>query len=325
MNSHKLLYIAQRILQLLPVVFLVLTLNFFLIQQAPGDMADVMAGESGGATPEYMESLRQQFGTDQPVWNQYTNYLWKISQGDLGWSYRYNQPVVDLIVERIPTSALLMFSALALAAVLGCLLGLMAALTKSRVVDWLLSSISIIGFATPVFWTGLIFMVIFSVKLGWFPSSGFRTLGSDKEGFDAALDIGKHLVLPMACLTLYYLAIYVNLMRSSALDILKMDFIQTAKAKGLAPWRIVKDHVFPNAMLPLVTMSALQFGTLFSGSITIETVFGWPGLGSLTLYAVASRDMNLLLGILLMSSIFVLLVNLVTDLIYAAIDPRVNV
>jgi len=308
-----------------PLVAVIAVMNFFWLRLAPGDLADVMAGEAGAATPEYLAALRHQFGTDQPLGLQFLAYLERIVHLDLGWSFRYNESVLQLIAGRLPATALLMISALVIALVLGCLAGTIAAVSRHRWVDVAVSILATLGFATPLFWLGLMLMVLFSAHLHWLPAGGILTPGVAATGWAMLRDLAAHMVLPVFCLAAYYLAIYARLMRASVLEVSGLDFVRTARAKGLSRVATIRAHVVPNALLPIVTMTALQFGALFSGSVAIETVFSWPGLGQLALDAVASRDLNLLLGILFFSSVLVLAVNLIVDLAYGWFDPRIEV
>lgn len=317
-------YPLRRLLQALPLVVVIGVLNFFWLRLAPGDMADVMAGEAGAATPEYLAALRHQFGTDQPVAMQFAAYLNRLAHLDLGWSFRYNESVMGLIVGRLPATALLMVSALVLALVCGCMAGTVAAVSRRRWIDITVSVVSTLGFATPLFWLGLMLMVLFSAHLHWLPAGGITTPGVSATGWAHIADIAAHMVLPVFCLASYYLAIYARLMRASVLEVANLDFVRTARAKGVSRATTIRSHVVPNALLPIVTMTALQFGALFSGSVAIETVFSWPGLGQLALDAVASRDLNLLLGVLFFSSVLVLAVNLAADLAYGWFDPRIE-
>ena len=318
-------YPVRRLLQAVPLVAVIAVMNFFWLRLAPGDLADVMAGEAGAATPEYLAALRHQFGTDQPLGLQFLAYLKRIVHLDLGWSFRYNESVLQLIVGRLPATALLMISALVIALVLGCLAGTIAAVSRHRWVDVAVSILATLGFATPLFWLGLMLMVLFSAHLHWLPAGGILTPGVAATGWAMLRDLAAHMVLPVFCLAAYYLAIYARLMRASVLEVSGLDFVRTARAKGLSRVATIRAHVVPNALLPIVTMTALQFGALFSGSVAIETVFSWPGLGQLALDAVASRDLNLLLGILFFSSLLVLAVNLIVDLTYGWFDPRIEV
>jgi peptide/nickel transport system permease protein len=318
-------YPVRRLLQAVPLVAVIAVMNFFWLRLAPGDLADVMAGEAGAATPEYLAALRHQFGTDQPLGLQFLAYIERIVHLDLGYSFRYNESVLQLIAGRLPATALLMISALVIALVLGCLAGTIAAVSRHRWVDVAVSILATLGFATPLFWLGLMLMVLFSAHLHWLPAGGILTPGVAATGWAMLRDLAAHMVLPVFCLAAYYLAIYAGLMRASVLEVSGLDFVRTARAKGLSRVATIRAHVVPNALLPIVTMTALQFGALFSGSVAIETVFSWPGLGQLALDAVASRDLNLLLGILFFSSVLVLVVNLVVDLAYGWFDPRIEV
>lgn len=309
----------------MPLIAVIAVMNFFWLRLAPGDLADVMAGEAGAATPEYLAALRHQFGTDQPLGLQFLAYLERIVHLDLGWSFRYNESVLQLILGRLPATALLMVSALVIALVLGCLAGTVAAVSRRRWIDVGVSILATLGFATPLFWLGLMLMVLFSAHLHWLPAGGILTPGVAATGWVMLRDLAAHMVLPVFCLAAYYLAIYARLMRASVLEVSGLDFVRTARAKGLSRVATIRAHVVPNALLPIVTMTALQFGALFSGSVAIETVFSWPGLGQLALDAVASRDLNLLLGILFFSSVLVLAVNLIVDLAYGWFDPRIEV
>ena len=318
-------YPVRRLLQAVPLVAVIAVMNFFWLRLAPGDLADVMAGEAGAATPEYLSALRHQFGTDQPLGLQFLAYLERIVHLDLGYSFRYNESVLELIIGRLPATALLMISALVIALVLGCVAGTIAAVSRHRWVDVAVSILATLGFATPLFWLGLMLMVLFSAHLHWLPAGGILTPGVAATGWAMVRDLAAHMVLPVFCLAAYYLAIYARLMRASVLEVSGLDFVRTARAKGLSRVATIRAHVVPNALLPIVTMTALQFGALFSGSVAIETVFSWPGLGQLALDAVASRDLNLLLGILFFSSVLVLAVNLIVDLAYGWFDPRIEV
>ncbi|WP_035994502.1 ABC transporter permease [Paraburkholderia caribensis] len=324
-RGQPLPYAVRRLLQALPLVALIAVLNFSWLRLAPGDLADVMAGEAGAATPEYLAALRHQFGTDQPVALQFLAYLNRIVHLDLGWSFRYNESVLHLIIGRLPATALLMVGALVIALLFGCVAGTVAAVSRHRWIDIAVSVLATLGFATPLFWLGLMLMVLFSAHLHWLPAGGMSTPGLVATGWARISDIGAHMVLPVFCLSAYYVAIYARLMRASVLEVAGLDFVRTARAKGVSRLVTIVSHVVPNALLPIVTMTALQFGTLFSGSVAIETVFSWPGLGQLALDAVSSRDLNLLLGILFFSSVLVLVVNLAADLAYGWFDPRIEV
>lgn len=318
-------YLAWRLLQAIPVVAGIAVFNFMLLQLAPGDAADVLAGEAGGASPEYIAELKARFGLDQTVPVQLGKYLWSVVRLDLGFSFRHNMPVLDLIVSRLPATLLLMGAAIVLAFGLGVLLGVTAARHVNRPLDTVISVGALLAYATPIFWIGLMMILLFSVQLGWLPSSGMRTIGVELSGFEYAADVARHLILPATALSLFFMALYTRLMRASMLEVYSLDYVTTARAKGLTERRVAFKHVLRNALLPMVTMLGLQIGSMLGGSVLVETVFGWPGLGRLAFEAVFQRDNNLLLGILLLSSVLVVIVNVIIDLTYAHLDPRIEV
>jgi peptide/nickel transport system permease protein len=322
--SVRLRYLLRRLAQAVPIVLGIAVFNFALLHLAPGDAADVLAGEAGGATPEYVQQLRSRFGLDQPLPVQLGRYLLNVARLDLGFSFRHNMPVSELILARLPATLLLMVSAIALAFGLGVLLGVTAARQVNRLADNVISVAALLVYATPIFWLGLMMILLFSVQLGWLPSGGMLTVGADLSGPARAADVARHLVLPAVALSLFYTALYTRLMRASMLEVFNLEFVTTARAKGLPERAVAWRHVLRNALLPMVTMLGLQTGSLLGGSVLVETVFGWPGLGRLAFEAVLQRDHNLLLGILLLSSVLVVLVNVVVDLLYAVLDPRIE-
>jgi peptide/nickel transport system permease protein len=321
MNTTR--FIVRRLLQVLPVVLAIAAMNFLLLQLAPGDAADILAGQMGHASPELVEQMRRDFGLDRPVYQQFSIYLGKLLSFNLGISNIQQRPVIELIMERLPATVLLMVTATMVAIALGVLLGVAAARRSGRWPDSVISVLALIVYATPAFWLGLMLIVLFSVYLDLLPSGGMMTIGSGKAGIALALDIARHLVLPATTLGLFYVAIYARLMRASMLEVYSLDFITTARAKGLTEGRIAWTHAFRNALLPVVTLAGVQFGHLLGGSILVETVFAWPGLGRLVFDALLQRDLNLLLGILFVSSVVVILANLVVDLTYGFLDPRI--
>ncbi len=318
-------YVAYRLLVAVPVVLGIIVLNFFLIHLAPGDAASVLAGESGAATPEYMDALRHKFGLDQSLGAQFVVYILNMLRFNLGYSFRNDSDVVSLILDRLAPTGLLMLTAFGAALVLGTALGLVAATGRNTWRDSVISLVSLVAYATPGFWLGLMMIVVFSIRLGWLPTSGFDTVGADNEGVGEALDVGRHLVLPAVSLALFYLALYARVMRASVLEQVGMDYVTTARAKGQSERRVMTGHVLRNALLPIVTLAGVQAGNLIGGSIVVETVFGWPGIGTLAFNALQSRDLNLLLGIFFVSACLVVVVNLVVDVIYVTLDPRMEV
>ena len=316
-------FIARRLAQLVPVLLAIATLNFLLLHMAPGDAADIIAGQAGHATPEFVAELRREFGLDKPLHQQYLIYLGKLATLDLGYSVLYQLPVSELILERLPATLALMVSAIVVAVALGVVLGVVAAKNRGRWLDSVLSVGALVVYATPVFWLGLMLIVFFSIHLGILPSGGASDVRESHAGFEYALDFLQHLVLPMITMALFYVAIYTRLMRASMLEVYSLDFITTARAKGVSERAIAWRHAARNALLPVVTLAGLQFGHLLGGSVLVETVFGWPGLGRLVFDSLQQRDLNLLLGILFVSSVVVVLANLAADLTYGFLDPRI--
>ena len=315
-STQILRYIIRRLFQAVPIVLAIIVLNFFLLNMAEGDAVDVLAGEAGSATPEYMAELRAKFGLDQPLPVQLLVYLKNIISLDLGYSFRHDMPVSVLIVDRFWPTLLLMVSTIILAVLFGILLGLLAAINLNTWKDAVISVFALITYATPLFWVGLMMIVVFSINLRWFPTSGMENIAAFYEGFDRFVDISRHLVLPTITLSLFYLALYTRLMRASMLEQYGQDYVVTARAKGLPERRITFGHVLRNALLPVVTMAGVQVGALIGGSVIVESVFAWPGLGMLAFESLFARDLNLLLGIFLISSVLVVVVNLIVDVIY---------
>ena len=324
-STQILRYIIRRLFQAVPIVLAIIVLNFFLLNMAEGDAVDVLAGEAGSATPEYMAELRAKFGLDQPLPVQLLVYLKNIISLDLGYSFRHDMPVSVLIVDRFWPTLLLMVSTIILAVLFGILLGLLAAINLNTWKDAVISVFALITYATPLFWVGLMMIVVFSINLRWFPTSGMENIAAFYEGFDRFIDITHHLVLPTITLSLFYLALYARLLRASMLEQYGQDYVVTARAKGLPERRITFGHVLRNALLPVVTMAGVQVGALIGGSVIVESVFAWPGLGMLAFESLFARDLNLLLGIFLISSVLVVVVNLIVDVIYCFLDPRIEV
>ncbi len=318
-------YVVKRLLQAIPIVLAIIILNFFLLQLAEGDAVDVLAGEAGSATPEYMAELRAKFGLDKPLPVQLAIYLKNVMVLDLGYSFRHEMPVSELIFDRLFATVLLMTSTILLAVGCGVLLGLVAAMGLNTWRDTAISIFALITYATPLFWVGLMLIVVFSLNLGWFPTSGMENFAMFYEGWDRVKDIAHHLVLPTITLSLFYLALYTRLMRASMLEQAGQDYVTTARAKGVTENRIMFVHVLRNALLPVVTMAGVQVGALIGGSVIVESVFAWPGLGMLAFEALFSRDLNLLLGIFFLSALLVVAVNLVVDIVYSSLDPRIEV
>ena len=320
--------LLSRIVQGLALVLAVVVLNFVLVHAAPGDPVETIAGASGGMSPELMAQLRTQYGLDKPLPVQLGVYLGKVLSGDLGYSYFFNLPVVSMIAERVPATLLLVISSVLLAFVVGTTLGVLSSRKPNGLLSQFITVLSMVGFAAPVFWMGILLVILFASVIPILPVSGMRSVDSVSSGhfFDVkdVVDVLYHLVLPTLTLSLVYLAQYSRLSRSSMLDVLGSDFIRTARAKGLAERAVMYKHALRNALLPVVTVLGLQFGNVMAGAILVETVFNWPGLGRLAFDSVLRRDYPTILGVLLFSSIVVIVMNILTDLAYRLIDPRIK-
>ncbi|MCT7378497.1 ABC transporter permease [Chelativorans salis] len=318
-------FILMRLMKAAVILIAILTLNFFLIHAAPGDPAAVLAGEAGAADAQFIEQLRQRFGLDKPLLTQLGIYLGGVLQLDLGYSYRQQMPVADLIFARLPATLLLTLTAFVIALVLGTLAGVLASARVGKWSDTVISTLALLFYATPLFWVALMAVLVFSVFLNWLPGFGYETVGANYTGFRRALDIAQHLILPATTLGLFFMAVYMRMTRASMLEVSRLDFVKTARAKGLRPGIIQRRHIFRNAMLPVVTLAGLQAGQLVGGAVLTETVFAWPGIGRLMFEALTQRDYNLLLGVFFVSAAMVLLFNLITDILYRVVDPRIRV
>lgn len=317
-------YAASRLFQGLALVLAVVVLNFVLVHAAPGDPVETIAGASGGMSPELMAQLRTQYGLDKPLPVQLGVYLSKVLQGDLGYSYFFNLPVTAMIAERVPATLLLVLSSVLLAFTVGTALGVLSSRKPNGMLSQFITVLSMVGFAAPVFWVGIMLVILFASVLPILPVAGMRSVDSTGGGIKDVIDVLHHLVLPTVTLSLVYLAQYSRLARASMLDVLGSDFIRTARAKGLAERVVLYKHALRNALLPVVTVLGLQFGNVMAGAILVETVFNWPGLGRLAFDSVLRRDYPTILGVLLFSSVVVVVMNQITDLCYRIIDPRIK-
>jgi peptide/nickel transport system permease protein len=318
-----LLLALRRLAASIPTLLLILAGLFLLLQLAPGDTVDALMGQMGGGDATLAAELRRYYGLDLPVMARLGDYLWRLVRLDLGFSAIYGKPVATVILERLPATLLLMTASLSFAFAAGMALGVLAARRVNRWPDTLISTLGLVFYATPSFWFGLMAIVVFSVHLQWLPAGGFGDVAMGYEGWKAVVDTARHLVLPTLTLGLIFLAIYLRIMRASMLEVLSLDFVRTARAKGLPETRVVARHVLRNAMLPMVTLIGLQAGTMLGGSVVVESVFALPGLGRLAYESVAQRDLNMLLGIVFVSALLVIAVNFLVDLLYARLDPRI--
>lgn len=317
-------YIFLRLVKTALTVVAVVVLSFFLIRMAPGDAATVMAGQSGYADEAFVKSLRAEYGLDQPLPVQFWKYAQAVAHGDLGTSYVRRQPVLSVILERLPNTLLLDAFALVVAIAGGVWLGGLAARRPGSAGDNAVSVLAMVFYAVPQFWLGMMMVLLFAVWFAVLPPFGIETMGADYTGLARVGDVAEHMILPGVTLGLYYMASYARLTRAAMIDVSEQDFVKTARAKGISERQVSRHHILRNALIPLITYAGLQASLLVGGSVLIENVFSWPGVGTLAYDAVQSRDNPLLLGIFIVTAILVSLFNLVTDIAYSIVDPRVE-
>ncbi|ARC88586.1 ABC transporter permease [Rhodovulum sp. MB263] len=316
--------VLARLAGSLPVLLIVLVGVFLLLDRAGGDAVDAYLLSMGGGDAQMAAALRTEYGLDGPAWKRLAFTLGQYARGDLGWSLALNRPIGALIAERLPNTLWLMGSATALSFLLGSGLGVLAGRRPGSLPDRLLSGGSLMLYSIPSFWLGLVLAIVFAVQLRWLPVSGIETIASGKTGLARAADIARHLVLPVAALGMIYLALFLRIMRAGMAEAWNEDYTLAARARGLSDWRITLSHAARNALLPLVTMLGLQSAAMLGGSVVIESVFAIPGFGRLAQEAVAGRDAPLLLAVILTSALMVVIANLLVDLAYGWLDPRVG-
>lgn len=316
-------YPARRLAQLAPVLLLILAINFALINLAPGDPVTLLAGDGGNEA--YYAEMRARFGLDRPAPERFARYVLNVLRGDFGYSYAYGQPVLAVILERVPATLLLMLTAQAIAITGGLVLGVIAGSRPAGRLGLAIRTGAALGYALLVFWIGqLLLILFFAYHLGWFPVYGMESLRPDFIGWRRVLDIAHHLVLPAVSLALVEMGLLVRLTDTTLRELSAEDFARTARAKGLPERVVMRRHILRNALLPVVTVIGAQLGALLTGAVLVEIVFAWPGLGRLLYEATLARDYSLLMAMFLVAALGVVLGNLVTDLAYTRLDPRVR-
>ncbi|HKU97323.1 MAG TPA: ABC transporter permease [Vineibacter sp.] len=316
-------FLLSRIAWGILIVIAILVLNFLIIHTVPGDPLQALLGDFP-VPPGHAEKIRADFGLDQPLITQLGLYLGNLVQGNLGFSFANRAAVLDLILMRLGPTILLMVPALIFAAVFGIMLGVAAAPRAGSFRDSALTAISLFGYSVPVFWLGQMLVIVFAINLGWLPAQGMRSMREQLVGFDAVLSTLRHLILPGFSVMIFYIAIVARVARASVIEALHQDYVFTAKAKGLSQRYILWNHVLPNAMIPVATVIGYSFGHSLTGAILVETVFAWPGIGSLFITSITNRDYPVLQGIFLLAAVSVVVINICTDILYATLDPRVR-
>lgn len=302
----------------------VIILNFGMMHLAPGDVANSISQSMGGADEEVLNEIRATYGLDRPFIVQLGSYIGKVMRFDLGYSFFYTQPVSQLILQKLPATLLLVLTAQFLALIVGVFLGVYSAQRPNGLSSHFVSFFALFGYSAPVFWSGLLLLIGFSLHIQWFPVAGMRDVTIEGNFLEEAIDIIRHMVLPVITLASIFLALYSRLSRATMMEVLGSDYIRTAKSKGLTDREIIYKHALKNSLSPVITLAGLQFSAVVSGAILVESVFSWPGLGTLAFESIIARDTPTILGILFFSALVVIVGNLLTDLTLRLVDPRVR-
>jgi len=316
--------IATRIMYAGILLLAVIILNFGMMHLAPGDVADSISQSMGGADEEVLNEIRATYGLDRPFIVQLGSYIGKVMRFDLGYSFFYTQPVSQLILQKLPATLLLVLTAQFLALIVGVFLGVYSAQRPNGLSSHFVSFFALFGYSAPVFWSGLLLLIGFSLHIQWFPVAGMRDVTIEGNFLEEAIDIIRHMVLPVITLASIFLALYSRLSRATMMEVLGSDYIRTAKSKGLTDREIIYKHALKNSLSPVITLAGLQFSAVVSGAILVESVFSWPGLGTLAFESIIARDTPTILGILFFSALVVIVGNLLTDLTLRLVDPRVR-
>lgn len=309
-------YIIKRLIEIIPTLLVVALITFFVTRIIPGDPASVMLGPQ--ASVEAVEKMKEKLGLNQSIPEQFILYMKDLVRGNLGTSYYYNEPVTSLILERFPNTLILAAFSMILAMLIGIPIGVISATKQYSIFDYLTMILALIGVSMPIFWMGLMLVLTFSVNLGWLPSTGMGTLSK------GLIDVIKHLILPSVCLATIPGAMFARITRSSMLDIIKQDYIKTARAKGLKESVVIWKHAFKNALPPIITVAGIELASLLSGAILTETIFSWPGMGKMVVDAIEKRDYGLVQGSVLFIAIIYVVTNLIVDVLYTVVNPRVS-
>lgn len=308
--------IWKRFLQSIITLFLVVTFTFVLTRMIPGDPAMTMLGPQ--ADVESVEKLREELGLNKSIGEQYIMYMKDVVKGDFGKSYLHNKDVMQIIIERIPNTLILTLTSMAIALVIGMLAGMISAIKQYSAVDYIATILALIGVSVPIFWMGLMLVRVFSVNLGWLPATG---MGDMAKG---AWDVVSHMILPCFCLATVPMATFTRITRSSMLEVINSDYVKSLRARGLKEKVVIWKHALKNALPPIVTVLGLQIASAFTGAILTESIFSWPGMGTMIVTAINNRDYALIQGFVLFVAIVYVVINLIVDIVYTLINPRVT-
>lgn len=317
-------YVIRRLLQAVPLLLVISVLTFLIVEIAPGDATQMYINPEQGADPAYLAQVRRNLGLDQPVYVRYAAWLSRTVQGDFGYSFRTRRPVLQEVGERLPNTLMLGGTALFFSFIFAIPIGVISALKRYTLVDYVVSVLALIGISVPIFWVALILIQVFAIQLGWFPASGMTDVRQSYTGFAHTLDVLEHMILPAIVLSLAQIASWSRYQRSALLEVLGQDYIRTARGKGLSEWRVISFHALRNTMLPILTLIGISIPNLVTGAFVTETIFSWPGMGRLGVGAVSGRDYPVIMAVTLLSALLIFTGNLLTDLAYAWADPRIR-
>ena len=316
-------FILQRALYALPLILVIIVVMFTLLHLIPGDPVQALVGDYP-VPPAYRQAIEEKYRLNDPFLTQVWNYVTAVLQGDFGYSYQNQRPVLGLILERAPRTILLASVGFAFAIPLGMAIGVITGTTRSANTDKIWTTSALIAYAIPTFWLGQLLVMFFALRLGWFPTQGIGPLVSRAHGFDWVLERGRYLALPALAFAIHEGMRFARIMRASVIDTLSQGYIITARSKGLTRGQIIRRHVLRNSSLPLVTVAGYAFGSALSGAVLLETVFTWPGLGLLMVDSIRLRDNLTVVGVVIFSALAVILMNLLVDILYALLDPRIR-
>lgn len=317
-------YLTRRLLQAIPLLFVISLLTFLIVEIAPGDAAQMYIDPNKGTDPAYIEQVRENLGLDQPMYVRYLGWLRQTLSGDLGFSFRNRRPVVLEIGDRLPNTLLLGGVSLALSFVIAVPIGVVSALKRYTLLDYILSTAALAGISIPIFWVALLLIQVFAIQLDWLPATGMRDVRQTYTGLEASFDVVRHMILPTITLSLAQVASWSRYQRSALLDVLGQDYMRTAQGKGLRERRVLLVHALRNALIPMVTLLGISVPTVVTGAFITETIFSWPGIGRLGVEAVTGRDYPVIMAVTMLSALLIVVGNLVADLAYAWIDPRIR-
>ena len=322
--DKRLSYIGKRLFRSVFAIVGIMFVAFFIVRLPAGDVVDFLTQDQP-VDPQYVAALRAHFGLDKPLWHQFLVYAQQLATFDLGVSYRQQEPVTALIADRLPATLLLAASVMVFSIVTGVALGALVANRVGRWPDSVVSTFALLGYATPNFWLGLMLVLVLAVWFPLLPPYGMRTIGAGYTGLANLQDVGWHLLLPTLALGSHYMGVFARITRASMIEVSDMEFVKAARAKGITEPQLLWRHVFRNAMLSIVSYTGLQAAGLVSGTVLVETVFAWPGIGRLAYDSIISRDYTVLLGTFFVTSLMVIAINLITDVVYTFVDPRIEV